>query len=185
MNIAINSKVKHIPTGHIVKIKSFTKVFIQGIIIDPAYPDWYSDVSTKVRISECGTYIEPPKEKSAYEIMKERSMESAKKLSSTPKDIGQHILWLKMAVIDRVEKIENLKDPEICTFRSRGEDGKFGFTEQYVNLLMHYAYEAGKQNATDRLTRHFTESTTAMKNAIDSIVNALDDNGLLPENENY
>jgi hypothetical protein len=188
MNIAINSKVKHIPTGHIVKIKSFTKVFIQGIIIDPAYPDWYSDVSTKVRISECETYIEPPKEKSAYDKLRERNMEDAKKLEPTPKDIGQHILYLKMAVIDRVEKIENQIDDKIYTFRKKanGDDyGKFGFSEHYVNLLMHYAYEAGKKNETDRLTRHFTESTTAMKNAIDSIVNVLDDNGLLPENENY
>lgn len=182
MNIAINSKVKHVPTGYIVKIKSFTKVFIQGIIIDPAYPDWYSDVSTKVRISECETYIEPPKEKSAYDKLRERNMEDAKKLEPTPKDIGQHILYLKMAVIDRVEKIENITDNKIQTFRS-GE--KFGFTEQYVNLLMHYAYEAGKKNATERLTRNFEERIQQSKNAIDSIIRALDDNGLLPENENY
>ncbi len=175
MEILTDSKVKHIPTGNIIKIKSFTKVFIQGIIIDPKHPDWYSYESTKVRISECETYVEPPKEKSAYELMKERSMESAKKLSSTPKDIGQHILWLKMAVIDRVEKIENLKDPAICTFRSRGEDGKFGFTEQYVNLLMHYAYEAGKQNATNDLTKSYENSVSSMKKALDKIKDALDE----------
>jgi hypothetical protein len=88
-----------------------------------------------------------------------------------------------MAVIDRVEKIENLKDDKIQTFRS-GE--KFGFTEHYVNLLMHYAYEAGKKNATDSLTRHFTETTKDMKTAMDSIIKALDDNGLLPyEDNNY
>jgi hypothetical protein len=182
MGITINSKVKHIPTGNIIKIKSFTKVFIQGIIIDPTMPDWYSDVSTKVRISECETYIEPPKEKSPYDKMRERNLEDAKKLEPTPKDIGQHILWLKMAVIDRVEKIENLTDDKISTFRS-GE--KFGFTEHYVNLLMHYAYEAGEKRATELLSRGFNESTKDMKAAINSIIKALDDNDLLPYNENY
>jgi hypothetical protein len=183
MEITIGSKVKHTSTGNIVKVKSSTKVFIQGIIIDPKYPDFYSGESTKVRISECETYIEPVKEKSAYEKMKERSLEMAKKLSKTPKDIDQHILWLKMAVIDRVEKIENLVDDKICTFRTKEDGGKFGFTENYVNLLMHYAYEAGKQNATNNLTKSFNEQTNQMKTAIDAIVNALDANDLLPDNE--
>jgi hypothetical protein len=182
MKIEINSKVKHIPSGHIVKIKSATKILIQGIIIDPSLPDWYSDESIKVRITECEPYIEPPKEKSSYDKMRERNMEDAKKLEPTPKDIGQHILWLKMAVIDRVEKIENLTDDKIQTFRS-GE--KFGFTEHYVNLLMHYAYEAGKKNEGDRLTRYYERENRDMKNAIESIVKALDANDLLPENENY
>ena len=77
----------------------------------------------------------------------------------------------------------------IYTFKKKengDEYGKFGFSEHYVNLLMHYAYEAGKNNTTDRLTKTFTESTNRMKHAIDSIVNALDTNDLLPENEyNY
>ena len=50
---------------------------------------------------------------------------------------------------------------------------------------MHYAYEAGKKTATDSLTCHFESSTRNMKNAIESIVHALDVNDLLPENENY
>jgi hypothetical protein len=182
MKIIKGSKVKHIPTGHIVKIVNSTKVFIHGIIIDTSLPDFYSDESIKVRISECETYIEPPKEKSPYDKMRERNMEDAKKLPPSPKDIGQHILWLKMAVIDRIEKIENLTDDKIQTFRS-GE--KFGFTEHYVNLLMHYAYEAGKKNATDSLTRSFESETKNMKFVIDSIITALDDTGLLPYNENY
>jgi hypothetical protein len=48
---------------------------------------------------------------------------------------------------------------------------------------MNYAYEAGKKNATESLTRHFNESTKNMKDAIESIVHALDVNDLLPENE--
>ena len=185
MEISIDSKVKHLPTGNIVKIKSSTKFFIQGTIIDPKYPDFYSGESTKVRISECETYIEPIKEKSFYDKMRERNMEDAKKLPKTPKEIDQHILWLKMAVIDRVEKIENLVDDKIYTFKSK-DDGKFGFSENYINLLMHYAYEAGKQNATNNLTKSFNEQTNQMKTAIDAIVNALDTNDLLPDNEyNY
>jgi hypothetical protein len=177
----LGSKVKHLPSGNIVKIESMTKVFFRGQLIDPKYPDHFSYETTKVRIDECEPYIEPPKEKSFYEKMRERNMEDAKKLAPTPEDIGQHIIWLKMAVIDRVEKIENIADDKIQTFRS-GE--KFGFTEHYVNLLMHYAYEAGKNNATESLTRSFNESTNSMRNAINSIVNTLDNNGLLPEN-NY
>lgn len=186
MEIKVDNKVKHIPTGNVVKIKSFTKVFIQGTIIDTNHPDWFSYESTKVRISECETYVEPVKEKSFYDKMRERNMEDAKKLPKSPNDIGQHILWLKMAVIDRIEQIENLVDDKIYTFKQKvnGDDyGKFGFSEHYVNLLMHYAYEAGKQNATDNLTKSFTEQTNRMKHAIDSIVNALDTNDLLPDNE--
>jgi hypothetical protein len=182
----VGSKVKHLPSGNIVKIESMTKVFFRGKIIDPKYPDHFSYETTKVRIDECEPYIEPPKEKSPYDIMRERNMEDAKKLAPTPDDIGQHILWLKMAVIDRVEKIENKTGKEIYTFRkgnSSDDNSKFGFSEHYVNLLMHYAYEAGKNNATENLTRSFNESTNSMRNAINSIVNALDNNGLLPEND--
>ena len=176
MEIAIGSKVKHIPSSNVVIVKSKTKVFVHGIIKDHEQ-DWMCDKSVKVRISECESYVEPPKIKSPYEKIRERNMEDAKALAPTPKEVGQHILWLKMAVIDRVERIENLKDNGLFTFRS-GE--KFGFTEAYVNMLMHYAYDAGKKTATDQLTRHFEVTTRDMKTAVDSIVKALDDNGLLP-----
>jgi hypothetical protein len=177
MTIEIGSKVKHIPSGNIITIKSKTKVFIQGNIHDPE-ATWMLGDSVKVRISECESYIDPPKEKSFYDKMRERNMEDAKNLSPIPKDVDQHILWLKMAVTDRVEKIENLASSEIQTFRS-GE--KFGFTEQYVNILMHYAYEAGKKRATDDLTSSFNKQTARMKAAIEGIVSSLDANDLLPE----
>ena len=174
MEITIGTKIKHIPSGDIFTIdkinpKTYVAKNVNG---------WKQ---VRIQKLDCEIYIEPVKEKSFYEIMRERNMEDAKKLPQSPKEVGQHILWLKMAVIDRVEKIENLKDDKIQTFRS-GE--KFGFTENYVNLLMHYAYEAGKKNATDSLTRHFTETTKDMKTAMDSIIKALDDNGLLPYEDN-
>jgi hypothetical protein len=174
MEIKIGSKVKHIPSGDIVTVekinpKSYVAKNVNG---------WKQ---IRIQKSDCELYIEPVKEKSFYDKMRERNMEDAKKLPTSPKEIGQHILWLKMAVIDRVEKIENLTDDKIQTFRS-GE--KFGFSEHYVNLLMHYAYEAGKKQATDNLTRHFEVTTRDMKTAMDSIIKALDDNGLLPYDEN-
>jgi hypothetical protein len=177
MEITIGTKVKHIPSGDIITVEKINpKSYLGSSTIHP-----YSKV--RPQKSDCEIYIEPKKEKSFYEIMRERNMEDAKKLPQSPKEISQHILWLKMAVIDRVEKIENLKDDKICTFK-QGE--KFGFTEPYVNLLMHYAYEAGKKQATDNLTRHFEVTTRDMKNAIDSIINALDTNDLLPyEDNNY
>jgi hypothetical protein len=188
MEIKIGSKVKHTPTGNIVIIKSKTKVFIRGIIKDHEQ-DWLCDKPTKVRIDECESYIEPPKVKSHYEIMRERNIEDAKKLPTSPNDIGQHILWLKAAAIYRIETLDNRIDDKIYTFKQKvGDDayGKFGFSEHYLNLMMHYAYEAGKKRATDDLTRHFTQTTNSMKNAIDSIIDALDTNDLLPyEDNNY
>jgi len=176
MEIAIGTKVKHIPSGDILTITKINqKTYNASSDLHPyaAY--------VRVQKLDCELYVDPPKEKSPYDIMRERNMEDAKKLPQSPKEIGQHILWLKMAVIDRIEKIENLKDDKIQTFRS-GE--KFGFTEQYVNLLMHYAYEAGEKRATELLSRGFNESTKDLKAAISSIVRALDDNGLLPYEDN-
>lgn len=173
MEIIVGSKIKFIHTGEIFVVNKINKTTYNA-----KHEDAWKQV--KLKKSDCELYVEPPKEKSAYEIMRERNMEDAKKLTLSPKEVGQHILWLKMAVMDRVEKIENLTDSKLKTFRS-GET--FGFTEPYVNLLMHYAYEAGKKNATDSLTRHFNESTKDMKTAMDSIIKALDDNGLLPYEE--
>jgi hypothetical protein len=188
MKIEINSKVKHIPSGDIIIVKSKTKIFVRGIIKDHEQ-DWLCDKPTKVRITECESYVEPPKEKSFYDKMRERNIEEANKLPESPKDIDQHILWLKAAAIYRIETLDKRIDDKIYTFKQKvGDDnyGKFGFSEHYLNLLMNYAYEAGKKNATESLTRHFNESTKNMKDAIESIVHALDVNDLLPENnENY
>lgn len=173
MEITIGSKVKHTPSGHILTVTKIKRVFLIGDLEDSRLMK-----TAEVRIADCTPHVEPPKEKSFYDKMRERNMEDAKKLAPTPKEVGQHILWLKMAVIDRVEKIENLTNGDIFTFRS---DNKFGFTEPYVNLLMHYAYEAGKESATKKLESDFRNRTGSMKNAIDSIIKALDDNSLLPD----
>lgn len=184
MSIITTSTVKHIPSGDIITVTKINQKTYTGKSSNHPYAK-----QVRVNKSDCELYIEPVKEKSIYDKLRERNMEDAKNLHVSPKEVGQHILYLKMAVIDRVEKIEKLTGDKIYTFKKReneDEYGKFGFSEQYVNLLMHYAYEAGKKNATDNLTKSFTESTNRMKHAIDSIVNALDTNDLLPENEyNY
>jgi hypothetical protein len=181
MEITIGSKVKHLPSDEIFTVdkinpKSYVAKNVNG---------WKQ---VRLQKTDCVPYVEPTKEKSFYEKLRERNMEDAKKLPTSPKEVGQHILWLKMAVIDRVEKIENLKGDKIYTMKkgdSSDINSQFGFSEHYVNLLMHYAYEAGKKNATDSLTRNFEVSTRDMKTAMDSIIKALDDNGLIPYNDSY
>jgi hypothetical protein len=180
MEITIGSKVKHIPSGDIVTVEKINpKSYLGSSVLHPF---------AKVRPlkSDCEIYIEPVKEKSFYEKMRERNIEDANKLPASPKEIGQHLLWLKAAAIYRIETLDKRTDDKIYTFKQKvGTDdyGKFGFSEHYLNLLMHYAYEAGKNNATESLTRTFTQSTNSMKHAIDAIINALDTNDLLPENE--
>ena len=136
-------------------------------------------------------------EKSFYEKMKERHAEDAKNLGATPKEIGQHILWLKGAIIERIETVDTRLDDKVYTFRAHAgkeisiteaskltDPYKFGFSENYVNLMLHFAYEAGKKRATEDLTRNFNESTRSMRDALDKIVSALDDNDLLPNTDN-
>lgn len=139
--------------------------------------------------------------KSFYESFRERTIENAKKLPAVPKEIPQHILWLKSAAIERIENIDKALDDNVRTFRlaegkeisltkymelERTTPVLFGFSEHYLNLLMHYAYEAGKNNVTENLTRNFEESTRDMKMTLDKIINALDDGGFLPEsNSNW
>ncbi len=120
----------------------------------------------------CVEYIEPVKEKSFYDKMRERNMEDAKNLPTTPKEVSQTILWLKMAIIDRVEEIENRKD--IFTFRDKTND-RFGFTENYVDVLMQMAYDEGHKRATEDLKSRHENSSKTMKAALDKIKDALDD----------
>jgi hypothetical protein len=101
MEITIGSKVKHIPSGDLFTVdkinpKSYVAKNVNG---------WKQ---VRLQKTDCELYIEPVKEKSFYEMMRERNMEDAEKLPTSPKEVGQHILWLKMAVIDRVEKIEKI-----------------------------------------------------------------------------
>ena len=137
------------------------------------------------------------KEKSFYEIYREKVKEEAIKLDKAPKEIPQNILWLKSIVIERIEEIDGLINDEINTFRvhnrkeitlseaiklDKSKDKyKFGFTEHYVNLLMHYAYEAGKKSIKD----DFKKATERMNKALEAITDIVDEAGYIEHPESY
>jgi hypothetical protein len=103
-----------------------------------------------------------------WENYKKRVAEGADKLSKPPKDVDQHILWLKAYVSERMEKeglAKYVGDSSI--------EGTFGFAESYVNYLMHYAFEAGEKAREDS----FNRSTKDMREALDKVKDALDDIG--------
>lgn len=124
------------------------------------------------------TTPKPTKEKSFYEIYRERTIEMAKKLPALPKETSQTILWLKSAVIEKVQNIDKVTDPSIYTFRkNKKHPDKYlsGFSEQYVNLLMEMAYNEGRDRATLELTESHNRSAAKIKDALDKIKDALDD----------
>jgi hypothetical protein len=102
-----------------------------------------------------------------WDFYKKRVEEGAVKLSPRPNEVDQNILWLKAYV---QEKFSNEG-----YHRHVGEAGtdSFGFTEKYVNYLMHYAYEAGMK-ARDH---QFKESTNKMHTALDKIYDVLEEVG--------
>jgi hypothetical protein len=62
---------------------------------------------------------------------------------------------------------------------SGANDGSFGFKEEFVNYLMHYAFEAG-----EKAREHsFNNATKSMKDALDKVKDALDDAGWIEYNE--
>ena len=110
----------------------------------------------------------------------------AKTLSDVPKDLKYMSKFntLKMAVMEKVEadiksgKINSEDSEELFTIRDKND--KFGFTERYLNVMMHYAYNEGViETAND-----FKRQTAAMNAAFEKIVDALDDIDMIPENCN-
>ena len=102
-----------------------------------------------------------------WEEYKKRVAEGASKLSPLPKDVPQNILWLKAYVSERMETEGKAK------YVGKSEDGTFGFTEELVNYLMYYAFEAGERSREHQYTR----ATSDMKAALDKVKDALDDCG--------
>jgi len=123
--------------------------------------------------------------KSHYEIYRERVAESALKLPKAPTEIAQHILWLKSAAIERIEEVDKLGGKDIYTFRAHNrkeislteamnldksvETYKFGFSEHYVNLLMHYAYEAGLKANENAHKEHLARMSKALEGIADIV----------------
>lgn len=111
-----------------------------------------------------------------WEKYKKRVSEGAEKLSKPPKDVDQHILWLKSFVSERMEKEDLVK--YVGDFN---KESTFGFTEKYVNYLMHYAYEAGEKAREDS----FNRSTEDMRKALDQVKDALDNVGWIDYRDDY
>ncbi len=98
-----------------------------------------------------------------------RVEEGAQKLSAPPKEVSQNLLWLKAYVNEKFQK-DGVK---IFVGNSGANDGSFGFTEAQVNMLMHYAFEAGEKSRE----YSFNNATADMRKALDKIKDALDDAG--------
>jgi hypothetical protein len=104
-----------------------------------------------------------------WDIYKKRVAEGADRLSKPPKEVEQNILWLKAYVTERIEK----EDIKRYVGKSGANDGSFGFKEEFVNYLMHYAFEAGMKNREHQ----FNESTKNMKETLDKITEVMIDAG--------
>lgn len=110
----------------------------------------------------------------------------AKTLTEVPKDLKYFSKFhtLKMAVMEKVEndiksgKINEEDASELRTIRDNKDT--FGFTERYLNVMMHYAFEEGKHS----VFQDYARNTKAMNVAFDKIVEALDGIGYIPENCN-
>jgi len=102
-----------------------------------------------------------------WENYKKNVAEGASKLSKPPKNVEQNILWLKAYVSERMEK------EDLAKYVGKTDDGTFGFSESFVNYLMHYAFEAGEKSRE----YSFNNATKSMKDALDKVKDALDDAG--------
>ena len=109
-----------------------------------------------------------------WDDYKKRVAEGANRLSTPPKEVGQNILWLKAYVSERMET------EGLARYVGKTDDGTFGFKEETVNLLMHYAYEAGKMERADNYKR----DTADMRAALDKVKDALEDIGWIEYGDN-
>lgn len=113
--------------------------------------------------------------KSNYQIYRERVEENAKSYPPPPTDVEQNILWIKANASHKIENSELYGNENgIFTFKS-GE--KFGFSEKYVNLLMHYAYMKGN---TER-EEYYEKSIKNLDRALEDIKDILSGVGYINE----
>lgn len=97
-----------------------------------------------------------------YENYKKSVAESAKKIK-VPKEITQDTLWQKAYITKAIEDA----NPEegIYTFSA---DGKFGFSERYVNYIIQISYELGRENS-------FADAKVIRQNMKDEILAFIQD----------
>ena len=107
-------------------------------------------------------------------------------LTAVPKDLKYFSKFntLKMAVMEKVEadiksgKINKEDSEELYTIKDSND--KFGFTERYLNVMMHYAY----QEAVINTAKDFAQQTKQMNDAYEKIVDIMDGLNMLPINCN-
>lgn len=100
----------------------------------------------------------------------------AKTLPDVPKDLKylSKFNTLKMAVMEKVEadiksgKINSEDAEDLFTIRDKND--KFGFTERYLNVMMHYAFLEGAES----VKAQHAKDTANMRTALDRIKDALD-----------
>jgi hypothetical protein len=117
-----------------------------------------------------------------WDMYKKKVAEGADKLSNPPKDVSQNILWLKAYVTEKLgETLYKNRGTSMYVGKSGANDGSFGFKEEFVNYLMHYAFEAGlKSREMD-----YKKATKDMAAALDKIKDTLDDIGWIDYPESY
>jgi hypothetical protein len=121
-----------------------------------------------------------------YEERKAAYTAKAQSLTAVPKDLKYFSKFniLKMAVMEKVEA--DIKSGKIDSADAEGlhtiRDAKdiFGFTERYLNVMMHYAFEEGKHS----VIQEYAKKSKAMNEAFNKIVEALDEVDMIPENCN-
>lgn len=121
-----------------------------------------------------------------YEERKAAYEAKAKTLIDVPKDLKylSQFNTLKMAVMEKVEaeiksgKINTVDAEGLHTIRDKND--VFGFTERYLNVMMYYAFEEGKNSVKAKYTNHAKK----MNEAYEKIVSALDEVDMIPENCN-
>lgn len=121
-----------------------------------------------------------------WETRKAEYTAKAKTLTAVPKDLKYFSKFntLKMAVMEKVEadiksgKINEIDAEGLHTIRDAKDT--FGYTERYLNVMMHYAFEEGKHS----VMADFATRSKAMNEAYKKIVDVLDGIDMIPENCN-
>jgi ribosomal protein L27 len=117
-----------------------------------------------------------------WDMYKKKVAEGADKLSKPPKDVSQNILWLKAYATEKLgEILYKNRGTSMYVGKSGDNNSSFGFKEEFVNYLMHYAFEAGlKSKEMD-----YKKATKNMTAALDKIKDTLDDIGWIDYPESY
>jgi hypothetical protein len=109
----------------------------------------------------------------------------AESLTAVPKDLKYFSKFntLKMGVMEKVEadiKSGKISKEDAEGLNAGGNLKGFAFSERYLNVMMHYAFEEGKHSVIQEYARH----TKALHEGYEKIVDILDDLGKLPDNSN-